>query len=45
MVLDAGEISEFDSPRRLLENPNGIFYGMVAETGPTNAAYLASLAK
>ncbi|KAI8050467.1 ATP-binding cassette subfamily C member 4, partial [Syncephalis plumigaleata] len=45
MVLDAGEVREFDSPRRLLENPDGIFYGMVAGTGPANAAYLTSLAK
>ncbi|RKP23182.1 P-loop containing nucleoside triphosphate hydrolase protein [Syncephalis pseudoplumigaleata] len=45
MVLDAGEIREFDSPRRLLENTDGIFHSMVAETGPANAAYLASLVR
>ena len=31
IVLDAGEISEFDSPTNLLDDRNSIFYGMAKE--------------
>ncbi|KAF9163643.1 hypothetical protein DFQ26_002301 [Actinomortierella ambigua] len=44
LVLDHGEIKEFDSPSNLLNNPNSVFSGMVDETGPTNAALLRRLA-
>ncbi|KAI9596789.1 P-loop containing nucleoside triphosphate hydrolase protein [Syncephalis fuscata] len=40
MVLDAGEVREFDSPRRLLENTESAFYSMVAETGVHLTLYL-----
>ncbi|KAK3091915.1 hypothetical protein FSP39_023706 [Pinctada imbricata] len=31
MVLSAGEIHEFDSPQNLLQDDNGIFYGMAKD--------------
>ena len=33
MVMDAGELVEFDSPKALLENTSSIFYMLVQETG------------
>lgn len=33
LVLDAGEIAEFDSPQTLLQNPDSIFYGMAKDAG------------
>jgi ABC-type multidrug transport system fused ATPase/permease subunit len=44
IVLDNGRIAEFDSPKQLLSNPDGLFYSMVAETGPANMALLISQA-
>ncbi|CAG7730840.1 unnamed protein product [Allacma fusca] len=33
MVLDKGEISEFDSPDNLLKDKNTIFWGMAKDAG------------
>merc|ERR1719204_2002185 len=33
MVLDKGELREYDSPNKLLQNPDSIFYGMVKDAG------------
>ena len=44
LVLDAGRIVEFDSPKKLLENTDGIFYGMVQATGKATAAHLTAIA-
>ncbi|KAF9120571.1 hypothetical protein BGW39_011263 [Mortierella sp. 14UC] len=44
LVLDHGEIREFDTPANLLSDPNSVFSSMVDETGPANAALLRSLA-
>lgn len=33
LVLDKGQISEYDSPEKLLENPNGIFYSLCDQAG------------
>ncbi|KAL8573178.1 hypothetical protein ACOMHN_036163 [Nucella lapillus] len=33
MVLDAGQIAEFDDPQTLLQNPDSIFYGMAKDAG------------
>ncbi|KAF5294168.1 hypothetical protein FQR65_LT10879 [Abscondita terminalis] len=33
LVLDAGTIVQFDSPKKLLENKDGLFYDMVKESG------------
>ncbi|KAJ3057372.1 hypothetical protein HK097_008467 [Rhizophlyctis rosea] len=45
MVLTAGEIVEYDSPKRLLDLEDGKFRAMVEETGPVNAELLRNLAK
>ncbi|XP_055306634.1 ATP-binding cassette sub-family C member 4-like, partial [Sitodiplosis mosellana] len=33
LVMDSGRASEFDEPHNLLQNKNGIFYGMVKALG------------
>jgi ABC-type proline/glycine betaine transport system ATPase subunit len=43
-VLELGEVKEYDTPARLLANPNSEFTAMVNETGPQNAAFLRSVA-
>ncbi|KAF9961648.1 hypothetical protein BGZ70_008234 [Mortierella alpina] len=45
LVLDHGEIKEFDTPANLLSRPDSVFSSMVDETGPANAALLRSLAQ
>jgi len=45
MVLNAGEIAEFDKPAKLLDNPKGLFTSMVNATGPASAKYLGRLAR
>ncbi|CAG9859550.1 unnamed protein product [Phyllotreta striolata] len=44
LVMDAGQVVEFDHPHLLLQNPNGIFYKMVAETGKASAEQLRKIA-
>ncbi|KAG0351394.1 hypothetical protein BGZ54_003269 [Gamsiella multidivaricata] len=44
LVLDHGEIKEFDTPANLLSRPDSVFSSMVDETGPANATLLRSLA-
>ena len=33
MVMDAGVVKEFDTPKALLEKSDSIFYGMAADAG------------
>ncbi|CAG9833829.1 unnamed protein product [Diabrotica balteata] len=44
LVMDAGQISEFDHPHLLLQKKNGVFYNMVAETGRATAEQLRKIA-
>ncbi|GJJ75953.1 hypothetical protein EMPS_08311 [Entomortierella parvispora] len=44
LVMDQGQVAEYDSPRNLLLNPDSVFTSLVNETGPQNAAHLRSLA-
>jgi ATP-binding cassette subfamily C (CFTR/MRP) protein 1 len=37
MVLAAGKISEFDTPQRLLANPNSMFASLVRESAAAGA--------
>lgn len=45
LVLDAGKIHAYDEPYNLLQDPDGIFYKMVQQTGKQEAASLLGLAK
>uniref|UniRef100_A0A8C3A5W1 ATP-binding cassette, sub-family C (CFTR/MRP), member 4 n=1 Tax=Cyclopterus lumpus TaxID=8103 RepID=A0A8C3A5W1_CYCLU len=45
LVLDAGIIHAYDEPYTLLQDPNGIFYKMVQQTGKQEAAALLQAAK
>ncbi|XP_018322246.1 multidrug resistance-associated protein 4 [Agrilus planipennis] len=40
LVMDGGRIAEYDHPHKLLQNAQGHFYKMVAETGPSMAVQL-----
>ncbi|KIJ48473.1 hypothetical protein M422DRAFT_247818 [Sphaerobolus stellatus SS14] len=42
MVLDAGHIVEFDSPKELLKNPSGFLRSLVDESGDKDALYTAA---
>jgi len=44
MVLQSGELAEFDSPANLLRNPDSYFTSMVAEYGEEVQAKLTALA-
>jgi ATP-binding cassette subfamily C (CFTR/MRP) protein 1 len=43
LVLDAGRMIEFDTPRNLLAKEDGMFSSMVRSTGAANAKYLRSI--
>ncbi|XP_030479473.1 ABC transporter C family member 12 [Cannabis sativa] len=43
LVLDAGQVLEYDSPEALLSNEESAFSRMVQSTGSANAQYLHSL--
>ena len=45
MVLDAGRVLEFDTPKALLADPHSVFSSLVEETGPTMSAFLRSAAQ
>ncbi|XP_038065584.1 multidrug resistance-associated protein 4-like [Patiria miniata] len=45
MVLDAGQLIEFDEPYVLLQKEDGIFSKMVQETGKAEAAKLLQIAR
>ncbi|KAK4879109.1 hypothetical protein RN001_007255 [Aquatica leii] len=45
LVMDAGEIIEFDHPYTLLQNHDSMFYSMVQETEQTMADILINIAK
>lgn len=33
LVLDQGKVAEFDTPKRLLQRPDGIFASLVKQAG------------
>ncbi|KAL5577348.1 hypothetical protein UlMin_019047 [Ulmus minor] len=43
LVLDAGQVAEYDAPEKLLLNEENAFFRMVQSTGSANAKYLCSL--
>ncbi|XP_044751806.1 ATP-binding cassette subfamily C member 4-like [Coccinella septempunctata] len=45
LVMDSGTVVEYDHPFILLQNPDGIFYKMVAETGRAMSEQLKRIAK
>ncbi|CAG9854733.1 unnamed protein product [Phyllotreta striolata] len=45
IVMDAGEIVEFDQPYSLLQNHDGVFYSLVKQTGKATAKHLISIAE
>lgn len=45
LVIDAGNVKEFDHPSILLKNPDGVFYRLVETTGRTNAKNLHNIAQ
>ncbi|XP_050734387.1 ATP-binding cassette sub-family C member 4-like isoform X2 [Eriocheir sinensis] len=45
MVLQAGQLMEFDVPHVLLNNENSIFYSLVQQTGKTAARQLHQIAE
>ncbi|XP_049822547.1 probable multidrug resistance-associated protein lethal(2)03659 isoform X1 [Aethina tumida] len=45
LVMDAGTLKEFDHPHVLLQNTNGILYGMVQQTGKGMTETLTKIAE
>lgn len=44
LVMDAGQVAEFDHPFKLVQNTEGKFYKMLAQTGSTTMAELIEIA-
>lgn len=44
LVMDAGNAVEFDAPHNLLQNSDGIFYGMVQALGDQDFEQLSQIA-
>jgi ATP-binding cassette subfamily C (CFTR/MRP) protein 1 len=44
LVMDKGEVVEFDTPKKLIQRPNGVFASMVQGTGEQNANMLTNIA-
>ena len=44
-VMSKGHVNEFNSPHRLLQNPNSQFCKMVETTGPTASQKLRAMAQ
>ncbi|KAG0325521.1 hypothetical protein BGZ99_000575 [Dissophora globulifera] len=44
LVMEQGQVAEYDTPRKLLSDSNSAFSKLVDETGTANAALLRSLA-
>lgn len=44
MVMDHGELKEFDTPKALLDNKESMFHKLVKQTGKSNMAYLKKIA-
>ncbi|KAJ1532136.1 hypothetical protein ONE63_000761 [Megalurothrips usitatus] len=45
LVMDAGQVAEFDSPHQLLQNPNGLLTKLVNQTGQSNGVALRAMAE
>lgn len=45
LVMDAGEIVEFDHPYELVQKPMGFFRQLIDQTGPATASILIQSAK
>lgn len=45
LVMDAGQMVEFDHPHMLLQNTNGFLYKMVQQTGPSMTDTLTKVAR
>lgn len=45
LVMDAGRAVEFDKPHSLLQNENGVFYGMVKALGSQEFKRLSDIAQ
>ena len=44
LVIDDGQVAEFDSAHNLLQNQDSLLYKLVAETGANQAEQLAAQA-
>lgn len=44
LVMDSGQVVEFDHPFKLLQSTDGTFYKMVAQTGSTTMTELFNIA-